>query len=115
MQFQLACAYAAQHLLRNDSLDKIRLRAFARKLAGHCLYDFWFALLGGVRAWDEMFSSDGLAPKQTLSLVFQFAIVHGYFELVTFIWDHITDPQREFIGIFSCLINLIDFLFHWLN
>ncbi|VDN04702.1 unnamed protein product [Thelazia callipaeda] len=99
MQFQLACAYAIHHLLHGQNFDKIRLRAFEKKLSGHCLYDFWFALLSGTtRAWEKMFETDGLAPKQTLSLAFQFSIVHGYFELVSFIWNQITDPQREFIG-----------------
>ncbi|VBB29286.1 unnamed protein product [Acanthocheilonema viteae] len=99
MQFQLACAYAIQHLLNERNFDRIRLKAFAKKLSGHCLYDFWFALLESTHAWEKMFNSDNLAPKQTLSLAFQFAIVHGYCELVTFIWNNITDPQREFIGL----------------
>lgn len=73
---------------------------FRKKLSGHCLYDFWFALLENTNAWERMFNSDNLVPKQTLSLAFQFAIVHGYYELVTFIWNNITDSQREFIGIF---------------
>ncbi|EFO13837.1 hypothetical protein LOAG_14690 [Loa loa] len=99
MQFQLACAYAIHHLLNERNFDRIRLKAFAKKLSGHCLYDFWFTLLENTHAWGKMFSSDNLAPQQTLSLAFQFAIVHGYFELVTFIWNNITDPQREFIGL----------------
>uniref|UniRef100_A0A0R3S7A3 Rab-GAP TBC domain-containing protein n=1 Tax=Elaeophora elaphi TaxID=1147741 RepID=A0A0R3S7A3_9BILA len=99
MQFQLACAYAIYHLLNERNFDRIRLKAFAKKLSGHCLYDFWFELLENAHAWEKMFNSDNLAPKQTLSLAFQFAIVHGYYELVTFIWNNITDPQREFIGL----------------
>ncbi|CAG9531700.1 unnamed protein product, partial [Cercopithifilaria johnstoni] len=99
MQFQLACAYAIHHLLNERNFDRIRLKAFAKKLSGHCLYDFWFELLDNTRAWERMFSSDNLAPKQTLSLAFQFAIIHGYYELVAFIWNNITDPQREFIGL----------------
>ncbi|VDK81853.1 unnamed protein product [Onchocerca ochengi] len=100
IQFQLACAYAIHHLLNERNFDRIRLRAFAKKLSGHCLYDFWFALLDNTNdAWGKMFSSDNLAPKQILSLAFQFAIVNGYFELLIFIWDNITDPQREFIGL----------------
>ncbi|MCP9265427.1 hypothetical protein DINM_020724 [Dirofilaria immitis] len=100
MQFQLACAYAIHHLLNERNFDRIRLRAFAKNLSGHCLYDFWFALLDNkCNEWERMFSSDNLAPKQILSLAFQFAIINGYFELVTFIWNNITDPQREFIGL----------------
>lgn len=45
-----------------------------------------------------MFSSDAVAPKQKLSLVFQFAIVNGYFELMNFIWERVSEPQREYIG-----------------
>ncbi|VDK84916.1 unnamed protein product [Litomosoides sigmodontis] len=72
MQFQLACAYVIHHLLNERNFDRIRLKAFA---------------------------SDNLVPKQTLSLAFQFAVVHGYCELVAFIWNNITDTQREFIGL----------------
>uniref|UniRef100_A0A1I8EFQ4 Uncharacterized protein n=1 Tax=Wuchereria bancrofti TaxID=6293 RepID=A0A1I8EFQ4_WUCBA len=100
MQFQLACAYATHHLLNERNFDQEQaVFPLGKKLSGHCLYDFWFALLNNTHAWSKMFNSDDLVPGQTLSLAFQFAIVHGYFELVSFIWNHITDPQREFIGL----------------
>lgn len=88
---------------------KKKLSFFRKKLAGHCLYDFWFALLENANTWGKMFSSDNLVPHQILSLAFQFAIINGYFELVTFIWNNITDSQREFIGI--SLPKFIDIFF----
>ncbi|KHN82243.1 hypothetical protein Tcan_08985 [Toxocara canis] len=100
MQFQFACAYAMLDCLTNESLfDRIRRRAFAKKLSGHCLYDFWLTILSDSIAWEKMFSSDALAPKQKLSLVFQFAIANGYFELMNFIWERVSEPQREYIGL----------------
>uniref|UniRef100_A0A9J2PF06 Uncharacterized protein n=1 Tax=Ascaris lumbricoides TaxID=6252 RepID=A0A9J2PF06_ASCLU len=99
MQFQFACAYAMLDRLIDQSLfDRIRRRAFAKKLSGHCLYDFWLTILTDSIAWEKMFSSDAVAPKQKLSLVFQFAIVNGYFELMNFIWERVSEPQREYIG-----------------
>ncbi|VDM23764.1 unnamed protein product [Toxocara canis] len=107
MQFQFACAYAMLDCLTNESLfDRIRRRAFAKKLSGHCLYDFWLTILSDSIAWEKMFSSDALAPKQKLSLVFQFAIANGYFELMNFIWERVSEPQREdFLIHPNCLLD----------
>uniref|UniRef100_A0A0N5B043 Uncharacterized protein n=1 Tax=Syphacia muris TaxID=451379 RepID=A0A0N5B043_9BILA len=100
MQFQFACAYAMIDMLKNTSrFDSIRLRAFSKKLSGHCLYDFWITILSDDVAWKKMFSSDALSPKQKLSLAFQFSILNGYFELMSFIWERVTMAQREYIGI----------------
>ncbi|MFH4977417.1 hypothetical protein AB6A40_004126 [Gnathostoma spinigerum] len=99
MQFQFACAYAMFDLLKDDGMfDKVRFRAFKKQLSGHCLYDFWLEILTDSATWDRIFRSDALAPKQRVSLVFQYSIVHGYFELMKFIWDRVTEPQREYIG-----------------
>ncbi|VDK45980.1 unnamed protein product [Anisakis simplex] len=99
MQFQFACAYAMLELLTDQAVfDRIRRRAFSKRLSNHCLYDFWLTILSDSIAWEKMFSSDAVAPKQKLSLVFQFAIVNGYFELMNFIWERVSEPQREYIG-----------------
>lgn len=100
MQFQFACAYADLELLCNQNVfDRVRLRAFSKKLNGHCLYDFWLTILNSAADWENMFSSDAVAPKQKLSLVFQFAIANGYYELMHFIWERVTEVQREYVGI----------------
>ncbi|VDD92156.1 unnamed protein product [Enterobius vermicularis] len=100
MQFQFACAYAMLDLLKDKyRFDAIRLKAFSKKLSDHCLYSFWITILSSPVAWERMFSSDALAPKQMLSLVFQFAILNGFFELMNFIWERVTNAQREYIGI----------------
>uniref|UniRef100_A0A914USN4 Uncharacterized protein n=1 Tax=Plectus sambesii TaxID=2011161 RepID=A0A914USN4_9BILA len=81
-----------------SEFDKIRLRAFKRRLAGHPLYDFWLEILTDKTRWEKMFASDGLAPTQMVSLVFQWAMINGYFEMVKFLWGKVTDAQREYIG-----------------
>jgi hypothetical protein len=97
MQFQFACAYAMVDYLEQN-FDKVRLRAFKRRLNGHPLYDFWLDLLTDKSRWEKIFVTNGLAPSQMVSLVFQWAIINGYFEMVKFLWARVTDPQREYIG-----------------
>jgi len=99
MQFQFASVYAMTDLLENDArFDKIRLRTFRKQIADHCVYDFWIKVLEDKVQWGKLFRLDGLSPNQLISLVFQFSIVNGYFELLTFLWDKITVQQQEYIG-----------------
>ncbi|VIO87843.1 Uncharacterized protein BM_BM5737 [Brugia malayi] len=97
-KYEISDQKTALAIIKKDCADWPQMQ-FQKKLSGHCLYDFWFALLNNTHAWSKMLNSDNLLPGQTLSLTFQFAVVHGYFELVSFIWNHITHPQREFIGL----------------
>ena len=46
-----------------------------------------------------MYNSEGLAPNQPVSLVFQWALHYGYQELTNYIWDKVTPEQREYVGI----------------
>lgn len=93
LQFQFACAYAFEADLRK--FDKIRLRAFRRKLVDHPLYDFWFVYLTSDEA---VFDPIGISPKQIVSLVFQWALSNGYYELTKYLWNRTTDAQREYMA-----------------
>uniref|UniRef100_A0A1I7ZQ42 Uncharacterized protein n=2 Tax=Steinernema glaseri TaxID=37863 RepID=A0A1I7ZQ42_9BILA len=99
MQFQFAAVYAMIDLLEQDTrFDKIRLRTFRKQIGDHCVYDFWIRVLEDREQWEKLFRPDGLSPHQLVSLVFQFAIVNGYFELMSFLWDRISSQQQEYIG-----------------
>lgn len=50
----------------------------------------------------EHFSETRL-PNQKLMQCFQFAIRHGYCQLVQYIWDKIGDNTKEYIGWLMCI------------
>jgi len=55
-------------------------------------------LTGDAHQRARLFTAEGLAPRQPVSLVFQFAIANGFFELMEFIWSRVNEVQREYIG-----------------
>uniref|UniRef100_A0A914ER31 Uncharacterized protein n=1 Tax=Acrobeloides nanus TaxID=290746 RepID=A0A914ER31_9BILA len=102
MKFQFACCYAMVDLLEDRyEFDKIRRRTFKKQLDEHCVYEFWLRVLDDPEEWSRMFRPDRLLISQYALLVFQFAIVHGYFQLVEFLWHRLTEQQQEYIGFLS--------------
>uniref|UniRef100_A0A7E4V5Q1 Innexin n=1 Tax=Panagrellus redivivus TaxID=6233 RepID=A0A7E4V5Q1_PANRE len=99
MKFQFACCYAMTDLLYNDFIfDKVRRYCFRKQLDDHAVYDFWLTVLDNAKEWKRMFREDRIIMDQRVVLVFQFAIVHGYIELVKHIWTKLTQAQEEAIG-----------------
>ncbi|KAE9417119.1 hypothetical protein Angca_000690 [Angiostrongylus cantonensis] len=89
MQFQFACMYAFTSLIEDDfRFDKYRRITLRKQLSDHPVYDFWLTLVDKNRV-----------PNQKLMLCFQFAIRHGYCQLVEYIWDKIDSNTREYIGL----------------
>lgn len=113
LQFQFACGYALEPELRK--FDKIRLRAFRKKLVDHPLYDFWFLYLTNEEC---VFDPIGISPKQVVSLVFQWALYNGYYELTKFLWNRTTDAQREYMAMLQwrriCLHAKHSIVFHFI-
>ncbi|KAK6041555.1 hypothetical protein COOONC_20940 [Cooperia oncophora] len=98
MQFQLACMYAITDLIEDDiRFDKYRRITFKKQLSDHPVYDFWLTLLES--NWEIFFDTETRVPNQKLTLCFQFAIRHGYCQLVEYIWEKIGDNTKEYIGL----------------
>nr|CDJ92032.1 Protein T12A7.6 [Haemonchus contortus] len=98
MQFQLACMYAMTDLIEDESrFDKYRRITFKKQLSDHPVYDFWLTLLES--NWEIFFDTETRVPNQKLTLCFQFAIRHGYCQLVEYIWEKIGDNTKEYIGL----------------
>lgn len=98
MQFQLACMYAMTDLIEDDfRFDKYRRITFKKQLSDHPVYDFWLTLMES--NWDIFFDTETRLPNQKLMQCFQFAIRHGYCQLVQYIWDKIGDNTKEYIGL----------------
>ncbi|EYB91097.1 hypothetical protein Y032_0210g2127 [Ancylostoma ceylanicum] len=98
MQFQLACMYAMTDWIEDDiRFDKYRRITFKKRLSDHPVYDFWLTLMES--NWDVFFDTETRVPNQKLTLCFQFAIRHGYFQLVEYIWEKIGDNTKEYIGL----------------
>uniref|UniRef100_A0A914YAF6 Uncharacterized protein n=1 Tax=Panagrolaimus superbus TaxID=310955 RepID=A0A914YAF6_9BILA len=99
MKFQFACCYAMTDLLYNDYLfDKIRRKCFRKQLDDHPVYDFWLKVLDNSTEWKRLFRDDRMIVDQRVVLVFQFAMVNGFIELLKHLWDKLTHPQQESIG-----------------
>ncbi|XGW30176.1 hypothetical protein V3C99_009296, partial [Haemonchus contortus] len=98
MQFQLACMYAMTDLIEDElRFDKYRRITFKKQLSDHPVYDFWLTLLES--NWEIFFDTETRVPNQKLTLCFQFAIRHGYCQLVEYIWEKIGDNTKEYIGL----------------
>ncbi|VDL84245.1 unnamed protein product [Nippostrongylus brasiliensis] len=98
MQFQLACMYAMTDLIEDDfRFDKYRRITFKKQLSDHPVYDFWLTLMES--NWEVFFDTETRVPNQKLTLCFQFAIRHGYCQLVKYIWKKIGDNTKEYIGL----------------
>uniref|UniRef100_A0A0K0CWN0 Uncharacterized protein n=1 Tax=Angiostrongylus cantonensis TaxID=6313 RepID=A0A0K0CWN0_ANGCA len=103
MQFQFACMYAFTSLIEDDfRFDKYRRITLRKQLSDHPVYDFWLTLVDST--WEVFFNTGGSSlenrvPNQKLMLCFQFAIRHGYCQLVEYIWDKIDSNTREYIGL----------------
>ncbi|ETN71610.1 hypothetical protein RB195_001424 [Necator americanus] len=98
MQFQLACLYAMTDWIDDDiRFDKYRRMTFKKQLSDHPVYDFWLTLQES--NLDTFFDTETRVPNQKLTLCFQFAIRHGYCQLVKHIWDKIGDNTKEYIGL----------------
>ncbi|KAK6029803.1 hypothetical protein OSTOST_04076 [Ostertagia ostertagi] len=76
--------------------DKYRRITFKKQLSEHPVYDFWLTLLES--NWEIFFDTETRVPNQKLMLCFQFAIRHGYCQLVEYIWSKIGDNTKEYIG-----------------
>ena len=101
MKFQFACCYAMTDLLYNDFLfDKVRRMCFRKQLDDHPVYDFWLQVIDNSTVWKRLFRDDRMIVDQRVVLVFQFAMVNGFIELLQHLWDKLTPPQQESIGMF---------------
>jgi len=102
MKFQFACCYALTDLLEDDYLfDKCRRKAFKKNLDGHPVYSFWLRVLENCHEMGRLYRSDRVLVDQTLMLVFRFAIINGFLELVKHLWIGLSEPQMEAVG-FLC-------------
>ncbi|KAH7730947.1 Protein T12A7.6 [Aphelenchoides avenae] len=69
-----------------------------KRLADHCVYDFWLRVLNDSEEWRKLLRPDRLLVDQCLLQLFQFAIRHGFGELVSYLWDLLTPGQQETVG-----------------
>uniref|UniRef100_A0A1I7X7M9 BUB1 N-terminal domain-containing protein n=1 Tax=Heterorhabditis bacteriophora TaxID=37862 RepID=A0A1I7X7M9_HETBA len=97
MQFQFACMYAVIDWIEDQfRFDKYRRITFKKQLSDHPVYDFWLTLLES--NWEIFFDTERRIANQRLILCLQFAIRHGYCQLVQYIWNRIGDTTKEYIG-----------------
>lgn len=100
MQFQFACLYAKTDLIYDDwKFDNYRLSCFRKQVGDHPVYDFWLTMMATINKDREFFGSSRRLPNQKVAQCFLFAIRNGYLQLVEYIWNQITDRDREAIGL----------------
>ncbi|CAI4229485.1 unnamed protein product [Auanema sp. JU1783] len=98
MQFQFACLYALTDWIEDARrFDKYRCITFRKQLGEHPVYDFWLTLM--TSDWDIFFDTETRLANQKLQLGLKFAITHGYYELMRYIWDKIGNATKEYIGL----------------
>ena len=88
-------------------LNFLSLPLYTRKnLDDHPVYHFWLKILENHYELGRLYRSDRVLVDQTLMLVFRFAIIHGFIELVKHLWNGLSDPQREAIGILHIIYTI---------
>lgn len=72
---------------------------FRKQVGDHPVYDFWLTMMATINKDREFFGSSRRLPNQKVAQCFLFAIRNGYLQLVEYIWNQITDRDREAIGL----------------
>ncbi|EFP01079.1 hypothetical protein CRE_20173 [Caenorhabditis remanei] len=99
MQFQFACLYAKTELIYDDwKFDNYRLSCFRKQVGDHPVYDFWLTMMATINKDRLFFGATRRFPNQKVAQCFLFAIKNGYYQLVEYIWNQLTDEHRESLG-----------------
>ncbi|KAF1757718.1 hypothetical protein GCK72_014174 [Caenorhabditis remanei] len=69
-----------------------------KQVGDHPVYDFWLTMMATINKDRLFFGATRRFPNQKVAQCFLFAIKNGYYQLVEYIWNQLTDEHREFLG-----------------